>query len=233
FLSLPREAVAVLFRQQALADPVSDRRDLEQLVVGQEFDRVVEREILQAIELRGDIGGAAAHVREVLPTHDVHFQIARADVLADDHTLVNLDSGTDEQLAALLGLVETEGGRRTGLVRDQRPQIARLDWTCEGPVTREERVHHALSARVRQERLAESEQAARRDLVNAVRASVVAVFHVDECATTPTRELHDGAEHVLRDLDLELFERLELLATLVLVDDLRTRDLKLVPLAAQ
>src|SRR6185295_8096511 len=101
------------------------------------------------------------------------------------------------------------------------------------PVTREERVHHALSARVRQERLAESEQAARRDLVDAVRASVVAVLHVDERTAAPTRELDDGTEHVLRDLDLELFERLELLATLVLVNDLRTRDLKLVPLAAE
>src|SRR6185503_20254818 len=130
-----------------------------------------------------------------------------ADVLADDHPLVDLDAGTDEQLAALLCLVEAERGRRTGLVRDERSQIARLDGTCEGPVTREERVHHALAARVRQECLAESEQAARRDLVDAVCASVVAVLHVDERATPPTRELDDGAEHVLRDLDLELFER--------------------------
>src|SRR4029077_3742500 len=108
-----------------------------------------------------------------------------------------------------------------------------LDGTGKRPVTRNERVHHALSARVRQERLAESEQAARRDLVDAVRASVVAVFHVDERTAPPTRELDDGAEHVLRDLDLQLLERLELLATLVLVDDFRTRDLELVALAAQ
>src|SRR2546428_8956065 len=95
-------AVAVVLGQEALADAVGLRRDLEELVVGEELDRIVERELTDSVELRGDVRVAAAHVREVLLAHHVHLEVALADVLPDDHALVDVDSGIEEELASLL-----------------------------------------------------------------------------------------------------------------------------------
>src|SRR6266545_2179563 len=232
-LALSRETIAVLLGEHALADAVRQRRDLEKLVVRQEFDRVVEGQLAHAIELRGDVRVAAAHVREVLAAHNIHLEIAVADVLSDDHALIHLDAGADEELTALLGLVQAERRGRARFEGDERAEVSRLDRARVRAVTREERVHHALAARAREERLAETEQTACRDLVHAVRASVVAVLHVDEGAAPLTGELHDLAEHILRDLDLQLLVRLETLAGFVLVDDLGPRHLEFVPLAAE
>src|SRR5438132_14308821 len=61
-LLLTDRAVAVLLAQHPLADAVGLRRHLEQLVVREKLDRVVEREIADAVELHGDVRIAAAHV---------------------------------------------------------------------------------------------------------------------------------------------------------------------------
>src|SRR5207244_7338075 len=71
-------AVPVVLGQEALADAVGLRRDLEELVVGEELDRIVEREFTDSVELRGDVRVAAAHVREVLFAHHVHLESALA-----------------------------------------------------------------------------------------------------------------------------------------------------------
>src|ERR1700704_5959306 len=57
---------------------------------------------------RSRVPSSFAAMSEVLLAHDVHLEIAVADVLAHHHALVHLDPGTDEELAALLGLVEPE-----------------------------------------------------------------------------------------------------------------------------
>jgi hypothetical protein len=45
----------------------------------------------------------------MLATTDIHLQVTLADVLPDDHTLVDLGAGRDEERAALLRLVEGGG----------------------------------------------------------------------------------------------------------------------------
>ena len=95
----------------------------------------------------------------------------------------------------------------------------------------EERVHHTVAPRVREERLPEAEQAAGRDLVHAVDGPVVAVLHVLQDPAALADELHDGAEPVLGDLDLELLVRLLRFSVHDLADHLGLRHLELVPLA--
>src|SRR5947207_418145 len=157
-LHLTDRAVPILFRENALADAVSLRRDLEELVVGEELDRIVERELANPVELRGDVRVAAPHVREVLLAHDVHLEVALADVLADDHALVHLDPGIEEQLPAVLRGVESERRRRAVLKCDERAELARRDRAGERAVAFDERVHHAAPTRSGEERLPESEQ---------------------------------------------------------------------------
>src|SRR5439155_20783272 len=115
----------------------------------------------------------------------------------------------------------------------QRAEVARLDVARVGTVAREERVRPALPTSRRQERLAEAEQPARRDPPDTVGAAVVAVLHVQQLAAAAARELDDGAERRLRDLDLELLVRLVALAVHDVLDDLGPRDLQLVSLAPQ
>src|SRR6059058_6098059 len=80
-LLLPDETVAVLSRQDALANAVALRRDLEELVLREELDGVVEREVTDAVEAHRDVRVAAPHVREVLLADHVHLEIVLADVL--------------------------------------------------------------------------------------------------------------------------------------------------------
>src|SRR6266508_56057 len=47
-LPLAREPVPVVLREDPLADAVRHGRDLKQLVVGEELDRVVERQVAHA-----------------------------------------------------------------------------------------------------------------------------------------------------------------------------------------
>src|SRR5437667_357298 len=63
--------------------------------------------------------------------------------------------------------------------------------------------------------------------------STLAALHVGGSRAPPARELYHRAAHVLRVLDLELLVRLQLLAALLLVDDLRARHLELIALAPQ
>src|SRR5438093_8251833 len=184
-LLLADRAVAVLLAEHPLADAVALRRDLEQLVVRQELDRVVERQVADTVELHRDVRVAAAHVREVLLPNDVHLEIAVADVLPHDHALVDVDAGSEEELPAALRLREPEGRRGAILPGDQRSEVPRVDVAGVRAVTREERVHHALAAGIREERLPEADQPARRDLVDAVRRAVVAILHVDQRAAPP------------------------------------------------
>src|SRR5439155_18875825 len=224
-LHLPDRAVSVLFCEKAFADAVGLRRDFEELVVGEELDRVVERELADAVELRGDVGVAAPHVREVLLAYDVHLEVALADVLADDHALVHLDPRIEEELPPILRGVEPERRGRPVLECDERAELARGDRAGEWAVAFDERVHHAAPARGGEERLPEPEQPARRDLVDGVHHAVVAVLHVVERSAAAPGELDDGPELFLRVLQLELLVRLLRLAVDFLQDHLRPRVL--------
>src|SRR3954452_22387700 len=55
-------------------------------------------------------------VRELLLLRRVDVHVARPRVLADDHPLVDLDPGADEQLGPLLEIEEPIGVRRPGPV---------------------------------------------------------------------------------------------------------------------
>src|SRR4029077_10742378 len=128
------------------------------------------------------------------------------------------DARPDEQRATVLRGGEAVRGRLAGLEGDERSKVARRDRARVRTVAREQRVHDALAARVREERLAEPEQAAGRDLVHAVHAAVVPVLHVLQDPAALADELDDRAETVLRDLDLELLVRLLGLAVHHLAD---------------
>src|SRR5688500_11001904 len=82
------------------------RGHLDQLCTGDEFDGAFEGHLFGRLELDRVVGAGCANVRELLALGDVDFEVAGAGVLADDHALVDVDTGTDEELAALLEIPE-------------------------------------------------------------------------------------------------------------------------------
>ena len=96
------------------------RRHLDALVLAQELERLVERELPVGHEPHEHLGGRRADVGQVLLLRGVDVEVVGARVLAHDHALVDLLARTDEQRPALLQVHQRELGRRAAAVGDQR-----------------------------------------------------------------------------------------------------------------
>src|SRR2546430_9048959 len=93
-------SLAVLLLQKALADADGGGRHLDQLVIGDELDRVLQRQLDGRREQDRIVLAGGADVGELLGLDRVHHQIVVAAVDPDDHALVELLAGSDEQPAA-------------------------------------------------------------------------------------------------------------------------------------
>src|SRR6187399_558080 len=92
FVVAARAAVAV---EDLLPDTHGVRRDLGKLVAVDELERRVDREEVGRREDHVFVTTRRANVRELLLARDVHVEVVRAVVLADDHAFVHLDARTD------------------------------------------------------------------------------------------------------------------------------------------
>ena len=97
------------------------------LVLGDEFDGLFKRHVHGRLEDDGVICAGGADVRQMLGARGVDRHVAEARVFADDHALIDLVAGADEQPAALLKRVERVGGGDAGFHRDQRAGVAGPD----------------------------------------------------------------------------------------------------------
>ena len=112
----------VLVGQDLFADAHALGRDLEQLVVRNEFQRRFDRHLARRDQAQRVVRAGGAHVGELLFLAHVDRHIVSARVLSNDHALVHLCAWADEQRAALLcieqsvayGFAGFEGDQRTG-----------------------------------------------------------------------------------------------------------------------
>lgn len=142
-----------------------DSGDLDALVLAQELERLVERQDLRGHQALQHVGRGRAHVRQVLLADRVDVEILGAAVLADDHALVELVAGGDEQRAALLQRGQREPGGLAGAVGHERSARsgAQLAEPRLPPV--EDVVDQAGSARLGEELRPEADEAAGGDAV--------------------------------------------------------------------
>src|SRR5690349_15083012 len=68
-----------------LPHPDGMRGDLDTLILADELQRLVERELAGGHEPHQDVGGGGAHVGQVLLFHRVDVEVLLAGVLAHDH----------------------------------------------------------------------------------------------------------------------------------------------------
>ena len=173
-----------------------------------------------------------AHVRQLLLLRRVHVEVVGARVLADDHPLVELVAGRDEERAALLEVEDRERGRRPAPVGDEaagrpRPQLAvpRLP-------ALEDVVEDPGAARLGEELGAEADQAARRDEVLHARPAGAVVDHLLQPPLAQREQLRDDADVLLGDVDRDALDRLVPLAVDLARQHLGLADGQLEALAA-
>jgi hypothetical protein len=102
-----------------LPDPNVKRGHLDALVLADELERLLEREISRRDQANELVTGRRPHVRELLLLRRVDVHVFRTRVLPDDHPFVDLDPRTNEQRAALLEIEQREVGGRSAPVGDE------------------------------------------------------------------------------------------------------------------
>src|SRR5918992_4589609 len=102
-------APALVLLEMALAQADRLRRDLGELVVADELDRVLERELDRRREQDRLVLARGADIGELLGADRVDHEVVVAAVDADDHALVYRLAGVDEHAAALLQLPQRIG----------------------------------------------------------------------------------------------------------------------------
>src|SRR5690606_22169749 len=95
-------APPLVLAQQLLPQADARRRDLDELVVVDELERLLEREADRRRQQEVLVRARRADIRELLALRRIHGQVVPAAVDADDHPFVDLVAVADEQRAALL-----------------------------------------------------------------------------------------------------------------------------------
>src|SRR5690606_18360605 len=110
------------------------------------FERTLERHLDGGCETGGDAFALRAEVGELLFADGVDGDVLVAGIFADDHALVNLFAGTDEEFAALLAHEEGVGGGLAGLGGDERAGDAGEHFAGVGAVFLEQVAGDAAAA---------------------------------------------------------------------------------------
>ena len=138
---------------------------------------------------------------ELLLARGVDVEVVGAGVLADDHALVDLVAGADEQRAALLEVHQRELRRAPAAVGDQgagrpRAQLARPRLPAVEDV-----VQQAGAARLGEELGAKADQAAGRDAVLHAHPAGAVVDHLLQAPLAQRQQLGHDADVVLGHVD--------------------------------
>src|SRR6185437_3889250 len=225
-------AFAVGLFEEALADADGQRRHFHQLVIGNEFHRVLQRELDRRSQQDRIVLAGGADVGELLGLDRVHDQVVVAAVDADDHSFVELLPGADEHAPALLQIEQRVGHCLALLVADQHAVVTVGNVALDGRVAVEDVADQAGAAGQRHELALEPDQSARRYAVLQARAAVAIDRHVRELGATGAEGLHDRALVLGIDVDGQRLERLVDLAVDDLRQHLRARYGKLIAFAA-
>src|SRR5438876_7165906 len=226
-----RGAPALRLLEQALAQADRGGRDLDQLVVRDELDRILERQLDGRGEEDRIVLAGGADVGELLGPDGVDHQVVLATVDPDDHALVDLLAGGDEQAAALLQVEQRVGDRLAVLVAHQHAVVAALDLARDSRKALEDVAHESVAAGERQELPLEADEPPCRNAVLEARTAV-ADTHVGELAAARADRLHHRSLVLLLDVHRERLVGLVYPAVPDPGQHLRTRHGELVALAA-
>src|SRR6201991_1055384 len=230
--STARSLLAVVLGQVLLAHADFLRGDFDQLVVIDEVQGLLQRELGCRGQLDRIVLTGGAHVGQRLRLDRVDGEVVVLRVNADELAFIHGVAFGGEQLAAFLEGSERVGRGVAAGVRDHDAVLALGD---RGRVVRAVFLEHveqqARTLGQGLELVLEADQAAGRDLVLETHATVAVGHHVLQVALTDAEALHDATLVDLFDVDHQFLDRLHLLAVDFLEDDFRTRHRQLVAFA--
>ena len=216
----------------ALADTDRFRRDLQELVVGDELHRIFEREDDWRRKKDRLVLAGGADIGELLGLDRIHDEVVVTAVDADHHALVDALSRAHEHAAALLQLPERIRDRLAAFGGDQNA-IAPVRYVAfDRRVTVEHVREQPRAAGDIHELALKADQSARRDAVIETRTTAAVGFHVRQIATARSERLHYCALMRVLDVDRQLLERLVTLTAAVAVDHAGSRHCEVVAFAA-
>ena len=157
----------------------------------------------------------------------VDVEITGACVLSDDHPLVDLGAGSDEELSPLLQVEQRERGRGAASVGDKAPRWPRPQGSVPRFVAVKDVVENAGAARFRQELGTEADEPSRRHQVLHPHPARTVVHHLLQAGLAQCEQLRDHADVLLGSVDRELLDRLLEFPIHFAGDDLRLADRKL------
>ena len=160
----------------------------------------------------------------MLGQRDVHVQLVRLVVDADDLALIHVGLRFDEEVAAGLQPLHGVRGGNAGAVGNHRAVLAGDDGAGPRRVAGGQRGGDAGAARGGQQRGAEADQATGRHGELQTDPAGAVVGHVVHAALTVGEQLGDGAHVLFRHVDGGVFHRLVDHAVDGLGDHLRTAD---------
>ena len=219
-----REAAVCRFcAELELPEPDVRRRDLDALVVGDELERLLERHRARRDQSDELVGRGRARVRELPLLRRVDVEIACAGVLADDHSLVDLDPRPDEELPRSCRLRRERAGNAPP-VRDEAAGRACPQLAVPGLVAVEDVVEDAGAAGLGQELGAEADERARGHEVLHPHPAGLVVDELPQAALAQRQQLRDHAHVLLGRVDREPLHGLVQLPVEVARDDLWLTD---------
>ena len=222
-----------MFLEEFLAHADREGRDLDQLVVIDEFERLFQREADWRRQNDVFVRAGCADIGELLGFERIHDQVIAARVDADDHAFVDLFTVADHELAALLQVEQRIAQRFALAVGDHHAVVALADADVQvGTIMVEHAVQQARARRERQKIGAEPDQASRRDDIVEPDPALAVRHHVLEFRLALAQRLHNGALALLLDIHGEQFVRLLFLPVHFVNDDLRPANREFIAFAA-
>ena len=207
------------------------RGDLQQLVLRKILQAVLQAHVLRRNQAQCVIAAACTRVRQMLALADIDHNILRFRCAADDHALIDVRTGRNEQAASFLRVIQSVGNCLAGFIGNQRADRSALDVALIRREALEHRGHDALALRIGQEFALVSEQAARRDQEFQTHPAALRM-HLLHLALAGTDLLHDCTDSRFRHVDHKALDRLVALAFNLLEQDTRRRNCQLIALSA-
>eukprot|EP00958_Prasinococcus_capsulatus_P018922 scaffold2262_cov312-Prasinococcus_capsulatus_cf.AAC.7 len=194
--------------------------NLHHLVVRNKLHGLVKREYLGGVERHVDLL-VAAHIGGRLLLARVHLEVPGALMDAHNHAIVHLGARLYDELAALLAREQRVAGGVALRHGHQRAVLTRVDVARPVVVAVADGVDHARAASGREQRVAQADEAARRDAVlDRLRgAGALARGHLEHEALAAVQQVNGGAHVLFGHLHLRLLVRLLLLALLAQLGD--------------
>src|SRR5580692_7892358 len=197
------------------------RRDLHELVVGDELDGLLQIQLPEGDQTDRFVGGGSTHVGQFLFAHGVHVEVVVLRVLPDNHALIKFHARANEKLAAFLQAPESISRRRAGAIGNQRAREPVRNLALPFGVAVEQRVHDDGSAGVGEQLAAQADQAAAGHPEFDAHAAVAVIVHVGGFAFARSQLFHYDADEFLGDVYRQVLDRLHQLAIDALGYDLR------------